>query len=200
MRRAVAFCFAVAALVPAPALAQDNGGGTPPAPPSSPADVPNDNRGMGAITDIPGQSMDPRTASENALAGRDGRMVRKGKRSSEAELAMAYGHALDDYVGKSSPRRLEALGMAKTASAGTAPAESAAKIRAALEEDLVEWSDTFGFDRATLQDQRDQWLTPRDATTAADWAQRRADWLAARDKWIAEQMEWAAQKAVGAKP
>lgn len=196
MRSALILILIAAALPSFPALAQNNGGGAPP-PPPPPTEVRVDNRGMGGVGDIPGQNIDPRTASENALARRDGRTAGKAKRSSEAELALAYGEALDDYVGRSSPRRLEALGMAKAAKAGNAPAESAEDIRSALEKDLADWSETFGFDPATLADQRAQWLTPRDASTAADWAKRRADWYKARDAWIAEQMNWAAQKAVG---
>lgn len=198
MRRLALALVAGAATAGYPAAAQvQPGGGSPPGGGGPPTEVPADNRGMGAVDDIPQQSRDPRTAAEDALARRgDVRAdLAGGGRSKQAAQALAYGEAIDRYVGRSNPRRLEALGAAEAVRAGSAPSESAKAIRSALEKDLAAWRDAFGFDKATFQDQRDQWLSEKEPMTAADWARRRAAWFAARDQWIAQQKAWAAEQA-----
>ena len=93
------------------------------------------------------------------------------------------------------PDRLEALGAAEAVKAGSTLPDDAKAIRSALDKDLAAWRDAFGFDKATYQDQRDQWLTERTTMTASDWARRRAEWFAARDAWIEGQKAWAAEQA-----
>ncbi|ANY21343.1 hypothetical protein A6F68_02854 [Tsuneonella dongtanensis] len=109
--------------------------------------------------------------------------------------ALAYRAAIDRYVGKSDSRRLDAISMAETAKAGSPLPGDGASIRAALEKDLAGWASAFGFDKATIADQRVQWLAEKAPMAAADWAKRRADWYAARDAWLAEQKAWAEEQA-----
>lgn len=197
MRRLAFALIAGAASAACPAFAQQQPGGPPPGGGAPPTEVRVDNRGMGSIDDIPQQSRDPRTAAENALARRgDVRAdLTANGRSREAAQALAYREAIDRYVGKSNPRRLEALGAAEAVKAGSTLPDDAKAIRSALDKDLAAWRDAFGFDKATYQDQRDQWLTERTPMTASDWARRRAEWFAARDAWIEGQKVWAAEQA-----
>lgn len=158
-----------------------------------PTDRPSDNRGMGGVTDIPHQYSDPRTAAEDALARRgDARasLVQSG-RTKEQRQAFAYRAAIERYVASTDTDRLDALAVAQV----TPPDTDARAIRSALEKDLAAWGKAFGFDKATMADQRAQWLAEAAPLGAAEWAKRRADWFAARDAWIAQQRAWADEQA-----
>lgn len=187
-----------AGFIAAAALGTAAAAQVPPAPPPGgggrPTELPTGNRGMGAVTDIPNQHSDPRTAAEDALARRgdvQSSLVRSGQ-TKEQRQAVAYRAAIDRYVAQSDRSRLEALAAAQSPVADDADARA---IRSTLEKDLAGWGKAFGFDRAAMADQRAQWLAEATPLTAADWTRRRADWFAARDAWIAQQRTWADEKA-----
>ncbi|MGN3975083.1 hypothetical protein [Tsuneonella sp. SYSU-LHT278] len=182
-----------AAALGTPAVAQIQPG-SPPGGGAPPTDLPTDNRGMGAVTDVPNQHSDLRTAAEDALARQgDARasLVRSGQSKAQRQ-AQAYRAAIERYVARTDEDRIAALAASRAPSGDDASAKA---IRTALEKDLALWGKTFGFDQATMADQRTQWLTEPAPMTAADWALRRAGWFAARDAWIAEQRAWAAEQA-----
>ncbi|MGX7953252.1 hypothetical protein ACWPM1_11890 [Tsuneonella sp. HG249] len=180
-------CSAVlVASVAGPALAQAPA--TPP-PPLPGSDDLSGSRGMGEMNRVPGESADPRTAAEDALARRNSGQSRAGTNTSQADLARAYLGALEAYVERTGGRRADALEQAAAQPDG--PPQAANQIRNSLAKDLAEWSKAFGFDEATQKDQRGQWLTDAPEMSAADWTKRRAAWFAARDEWIAQQQAWA---------
>ncbi|MCT2559654.1 hypothetical protein N0B51_11755 [Tsuneonella sp. YG55] len=194
MRKISMLMGLVAAALAGPAAGQVLGAPTP-TPAAENARARIDTRSIG--DDIPMQARDPRTLAENKLAergnGRNGEV--SVAQSARARQALAYRDALDSYVGASSQRRIEALGDAEAAQAGKALAQSPKALRNALEKDLAAWGKAFGFDKATMADQRAQWLSEAMPLSASDWARRRADWFAARDAWIAEQRAWADEQA-----
>ena len=94
----------------------------------------------------------------------------------------------DQLRAQAQQRRTQAMTMAQAVRGGAdLPDSAAARIRAAMKDDIEAWREEFRVGRQEWQAMRDQWLVDRNSLTAEQWAQRRADWFAARDAWIAAQ-------------
>jgi hypothetical protein len=96
-----------------------------------------------------------------------------------------------DYRKATEAFRLNALQVAEQARNSPLPAGTGARIRDALEADLILWHNSLPVDARDWDAMRKQWLVPVGSLTDQQWALQRAAWFGARDAWIDKRVQTA---------